>query len=119
MKAMKFRVHSPEHSEAIQERLFKLGYSWFSGKNTQFQDKPFLYTKKNGYVLHDGALEVFLKEDAIQTTLDDLYKMTAPIIVQLNDDYIATIYKDSKTVEVGCCVFSFERIEELYKAMKQ
>ena len=71
MKDMKFKVHSPEHSKAIQERLFELGYEWSSGllvcKNTNRGD---LCVTTNG-TIHYNPEHTEGKWD----TLDDLYKM--------------------------------------------
>jgi len=41
--AMKFRVKDEQHSKEIQEKLFSLGYKWYSGDDAQFTKQPFLY----------------------------------------------------------------------------
>lgn len=43
LKAMKFKVNSPEHSKEIQEKLFEMGYEWCNGKKPLFTDSPALY----------------------------------------------------------------------------
>lgn len=45
LKAMKFRVESPEHSEKIQRALFCQGYRWLTNPLTlQHTDATFLHT---------------------------------------------------------------------------
>ena len=76
MKAMKFRVHSPRHSEAIQKKLFELGYGWcFSVTSVDLTDKSHLYTSENGEISYtDNKNNYFEKHEATETTLDDLYR---------------------------------------------
>ena len=78
---MKFRVHSPEHSVAIQKRLFELGYKWSNGDEGldhrksitalyaykgQPRSQPLTYSELTDYsYLHDHRGRL--------TTLDDLY----------------------------------------------
>ena len=67
MKNLKFKVHSPEHSEAIQKRLFELGI-----------EKP-SEGKKEWLLLHSGGISGYwdqVPEDCEHyqlATLDDLY----------------------------------------------
>ncbi len=71
MKAMKFRVESPEHSRQIQERLFEMGYSWSSGKKVAHIDKKYLYT--NGSTIELGNMDcVFINKNQTETTLSDI-----------------------------------------------
>lgn len=72
-KAMKFRVKSPEHSEAIQRRLFELGFSWVSDGSTEsgFQDETFLWTGLDGKLYFSKTWDRLA--DRTETTLDDLY----------------------------------------------
>lgn len=62
LKAMKFKINSPEHSRQIQEKLFKLGYFWgMSGKMVQYTDRPALYANYFGdkTLTHSHTLEDF------------------------------------------------------------
>lgn len=44
MKAMKFKVSSPEHSKVIQEKLFEMGYGWgCGGYHVKHTDAAALY----------------------------------------------------------------------------
>jgi hypothetical protein len=47
----------------------------------------------------------------------DNWKEHQPIEVKLNGDYTAIIHKEDKVIKVGCQTFSFEIMEQLYKAM--
>lgn len=49
LKAMKFKINSPEHSKQIQEKLFELGYYWgISGKSVLHTGRPALYANYFG-----------------------------------------------------------------------
>jgi len=74
MKDMQFKVHSPEHSKAIQERLFELGYEWGScGKMIEKYPLDWgLYATNRGVILRVVHVPI---RNYPEATLDDLYKM--------------------------------------------
>ena len=75
-KNMKFRVESPEHSKAIQELLFELGYEWCSsGKEYLFFNEKFLFTHKSGQITYDKSTSVFKDNEGQERTLFDLQMM--------------------------------------------
>ncbi len=113
---MKFRVHNEEHGEAIQKRLFEMGYGWYmGGMKLQFTHKPHLFVDE---CITQGNNEAFFEEDETkESTLDDLYKLFAPIKVKLNDELTAEIYDDK--VVVGCQEFTHKSIKKLYKKLKE
>ena len=119
MRDMKFRVHSPEHSKAIQEQLFKLGFSWLQGQELMYLDGDQLFANSNdlGYA---SDSEFYNNSTHKETTLDDLYKLNQPpkpVEVKLNDEYTAIITDDK--VKVGCQEFTHEVINELHKAINK
>lgn len=58
MKALKFRISSPEQSERLQKVLFKLGYEWYeNAKSVQYTNYPRIDTWKDGYITYDHNLE--------------------------------------------------------------
>ena len=121
MRDMKFRVHSPEHSKAIQEQLFKLGVRFCSGDNETplYADASVLHVK-NKIVSHGNSWSVNSYESCEETTLDDLYKLNQPPKpreLKLNNEYTAIITDDK--VKVGCQEFTHEVINELHKAINQ
>lgn len=78
MKNMKFKILSPEHSEAVQTELFRLGYRWLgehiSRKTPRYTDKTSLYT--NGNVISYGrVIEGFSGHPNKETTLEELKLM--------------------------------------------
>lgn len=73
MKEMKFRVKNEEHSEAIQKRLFELGYKCTKGKELSQTDASYLYTNSIGTILFSDGDEYFNSNSSIETTLEDLY----------------------------------------------
>ena len=88
-KDMKFRVDNAEHSEAIQEVLFKLGYSWRNGESmVSLTDKPFLFAYKSGsiYYWHEA--------DYFESHQHEEYKL-------VNGDFIkATEEKEVDTIKL-------------------
>lgn len=93
---MKFRVYNPEHSKAIQKRLFELGYKWGIKIEQEFwkPNVPFLFTDshfKNTITWGDNGKD-FETSENVETTLDDLYNSnfdldkTAPYAVEITID---------------------------------
>jgi hypothetical protein len=75
MKNLKFKVHSPEHSEAIQKRLFELGYGWYlSGKVLKNKDVSYLFCDIEKNITYSTTEKYFNSHDNQLATLDDLYK---------------------------------------------
>jgi len=102
MKAMKFRVKNEEHSKAIQERLFEMGYRWeYDGNGTLIPDGV-----KGIYAHTDGCLSFsilgdnFNNKPHLECTLDDLYSPIA-------DDHIYKLETMAKEM--------LEAIEQLKK----
>lgn len=121
MKDIKIRVHNPEHSEAIQKRLFKLGCGWSSwdGLNKGqpiHLDAKFLFAYANFNISKSKNEDWFLAHKNKEVTLDDLYKMDYGIKVKLNDELEAEILDGF--IQVGCQKIEFKKVKELYKAIK-
>lgn len=114
------KIYSEEHSKAVQEVLFKLGYTW-SARSTEFVDTEGLsiITTDNGRIYYGGDDE---EKSYDKINIDDLYKMlsekTESVKVELSNEYTAEIQQDG-SVKVGCQDFSFSKIKELYKAAKK
>ena len=120
MENLKFRVHSPEHSEAIQKRLFELGYSWrHGGKEIENINQPFLLCDKSGYISYAYITQkgVYDRSISKEATLDYLYNIEQPIKVELNDEYTAKVFKDKVVLE--CQDLTHDAIKKLYKAVKE
>ena len=73
MKNLKFKVYNPEHSAAIQKRLFELGYEWVLGNKISYIDKPYLYCHTSERITFGEDEHIFKKENNQLATLDDLY----------------------------------------------
>lgn len=74
MKNLKFKVYSPDHSEAIQKRLFELGYRWGSdGCIVSCTDRFFLYADSEGYITHCNDDYEFEIHKNKEVTINDLY----------------------------------------------
>lgn len=80
MKDLKFRVKNPEHSKAIQERLFELGYYWEEGDTSIIKNANHIFLS-----VSEDKIKYFFSSDnhfnslkSAEVTLDDLY----------NDDFL-------------------------------
>lgn len=75
-KAMTFIVQNPEHSKAIQERLFEMGYKWKGEKVPRIEstDYAFLYANSDGTIQRDseGFEEYFDVNNHTETTLEQI-----------------------------------------------
>ena len=75
MKPMKFKIQSRAHSDAIQERLFELGYAWKRGDRAVIlTHEPFLLVSEKGIISYCTTEAYFENNRSDLTTLDDLYK---------------------------------------------
>jgi hypothetical protein len=69
----KFRIKNAAHSEAIQKRLFELGYRWdISGTNVVYVDKRYLYCTPSE-ITHGDTEGHFVAHKYKEFILDDLY----------------------------------------------
>lgn len=110
-------VHNKEHSEAIQRRLFELGYSWReSGKVIKNTHGKYLCFKEYKDNVTFGMDVEFASSEYKQISLCDLYKLNVRFTISLNDDYKA-IVKDG-FVKVGCQNIDFDKIYELHDAIE-
>lgn len=74
MKNLKFKVHNPEHSAAIQKRLFELGYKWgISGKVASHLSQPYLYCHDYNNISFGEDSGKFNEHENQLATIDDLY----------------------------------------------
>ena len=76
MKNLKFKVHSPEHSKAIQKRLFELGYGWTGcgGEVLHTHSRSvFTYANKKNITAGYSDIVDSSTHPNIKATLDDLY----------------------------------------------
>lgn len=116
---LKFRVHSPEHSRAIQEKLFSMGGVWcgLEGNNVSYTNMGFLFfdNMELSYIDDRGY---FLTHENTEATLDDLFKYEKPQekTLRLNSLYSATV--DAEGVKVGCQIFTHAKILELAEIVK-
>ena len=62
-------------SREVQEKLFKLGYSWLSnGKQVQFNERPFIYI--NDYNLTYGSdMNLFMYNEEREITVDEILQI--------------------------------------------
>lgn len=80
MENMKFRVESPEHSEAIQKELFRLGFMWalIEPQKPRVTEEPFLFCScyDNSITWCSARQEWFYNEHHYtETTLEELKLM--------------------------------------------
>jgi len=93
MKAMKFKVESPEHSRQIQERLFEMGYEWLMvnvpNKTVSFLNKPFIFAE-NGQLKFYADNDYFNSSPHQLTTLQDIlpWQPKQGEMIEVSDDGI-------------------------------
>lgn len=107
-------IHSPEHCEAVQKRLFELGVEWRGGgTDVQFFHAEIINLNFNG---EKDGISFNGSRKGTQITLDDLYAVAKPkeISVPLNASHTAVVSKDG--IQVGCQKFDLSIIEALVKA---
>jgi hypothetical protein len=75
MKDLKFRVKNPQHSEAIQKRLFELGCEWRKhGSVLRKTDRPALFAYRDGAITFLDSIGPYFNEHLnTEANLDDLY----------------------------------------------
>ncbi len=78
-KNMKFRVSSPEQSEALQMKLFEMGYSWVaSGINIKYTDAEAIFTEDTGSLTHDN-LFVFKASPYTEMNTEEFINSGQPV----------------------------------------
>jgi hypothetical protein len=103
---MKFRTYGNEKlSEAIQEKLFELGYRWFGGNEVQYTHKPFLYVDSDGDITQDSQEyeDDFNNYDNEEIPLEWFFQLTA---------------SEQETITVGDVTFDKEEFESATKHLK-
>lgn len=76
MKPMKFRIKNPEHSEAIQRELFRLGYTqWDGSTNVTHTVLSHLLARQDGGCLFTHLHDTYDGWAAAETTLEELQVM--------------------------------------------
>jgi hypothetical protein len=117
-KEMKIQVSSPEESEAVQKKLFDMGYDWYSGYHEiKYTEESFLYTEPDGcgaILLYGTSLEEFLKDSSEEVTPQQLLQLGEAKEHQNTRQReaiytIKIIYKSGAIHEFDCT--EFERTE--------
>jgi hypothetical protein len=73
-KRLKFKTNSLDHSEAIQKRLFELGYRWSDGSNQVINaDVEFLFASDDLVIGFSRYPDYFKSAPHAECTLQDLY----------------------------------------------
>ncbi len=90
---MKFRTPTPEISEAVQKKLFEMGYQWVSGGTQIRPEKEFLFVREKGEILssaqkvfeNDEIFSKFPEMDVVLTKIISVeFISVAPTIVEFN-----------------------------------
>ena len=129
MKDLKFKVESPEHSRAIQDRGFVLGFIVEgSAKYCRHTSKFLTFNKSNLKRIGKSDDEDFIYDNRWElATLNDLYnkdflrdnlgigKEEEKSLPELNGHQVEL---DHAGINVGCTFVSNEHIKLIYKASK-
>lgn len=98
MKKFKIKIHNEDHSKAVQDRLFDLGYSWYTkGEYQHLYATCFLCENMRLMVCNDE--KGFVKDPLQELTLDDLYQINKDIEVDLGNNVIARIQESTVNID--------------------
>jgi hypothetical protein len=79
-KNMKFRVQSPEQSEALQMKLLEMGYKRSNDTSrAQFISEPFIFTDKTGYIVWDDYENTFIEDDSQEMNTEEFINSGQPV----------------------------------------
>lgn len=102
MKNLMFTTKNADHSAAIQNRLFNLGFFWRgpNGQTIANVDAPRIYAHETGKMSFGTAAKPKDKEGFTSATLDDLFDIEKPtgvfvgagIRAELKADYTADLF---------------------------
>ena len=133
------KVYVGKYSEEVQEKLFKLGYSW-GGEiiHVSNTNKPFLFisTFTDLLLTYSNDLEYFNEHSAKEITVEDIlnieetcrsFKDEKELVEEMNkhtpfgwiqDKYSKSLFCISKTYEAGVTIngsnISFDRLLKYY-----
>ena len=84
---LKFRTKSPEHSEAIQKRLFDLGYSWaYRVQKESWVEAKYIYANSDSVIRCNESKPYFDKHENKESTLDELYELKKDSTMEIVTD---------------------------------
>ncbi len=121
-------------SEAVQQLAFDNGYGWGGHDKTiknyhdEHGNETVYFIKPRGqcityeHVRHANntyPTTPILSAKTEWDKIEEFLNKPKPITVKLNNQYTAIVNKETGKVKVGCSEFEFERIEELYNAIKK
>ena len=68
------KVYVNGKSQAIQDKLFSLGYNWLGYKyyKIQFTESPFLFMSDNGEITHSDNMNFFKSQKYREITADEI-----------------------------------------------
>jgi len=80
-KAMKFNIgDNPQLSARVQEVLFSAGYTWHTaGINVDYVNHPYLYTEKDGHILHGDEEGTFFTDSSESININWMVEPLAPL----------------------------------------
>lgn len=121
----KFYIVNEEHSKAVQNILFSLGYTWYSGDSEPlYTDKPGLvaYTDEKRIAYHKcvGALagssaeECYISKDEIKTVAEHILEEGDPVI-KINDKEVLISFSILKSLDKVFNAFEYKKFLDDYK----
>ena len=110
-----FKVLNEEHSIIIQERAFKLGFSWCGTKIVEHTTAQYLYINTNDMSITysnpgPAAEGIYEKNGCMDWLFSEQPEVT---FMRITSDYEATIFPEH--IKVGCQEIPNETFEELVK----
>lgn len=114
MERLKIKIHSKEHSEAVQKRLFELGYEWMGDRKDVMTLNDPCYLICNGNKIQ-YSVKAFEGCYAKETTLDDLYKKDFRVWVIHTPEGQFIMNEIEEAFKIKELTISFKTIEQLFK----
>jgi hypothetical protein len=102
MKKYNIIIKSEAHCKAVQTRLFELGYLWFGAGRTFYNSDiaKELRTDATGIITYSTHPSNPPSSYTV-ATLNDLYNIESPTILDLGDNVEVEIYEDSDKVTIS------------------
>jgi hypothetical protein len=102
-RGMKIKIYNKDHSVAVQNELFRLGYKWASGDTVPlYPDTPYLFTHQGGRITHNHCSRSFAENARSYTTLEDLKKLPEPSVNQQIREEIIKATTVLNKYDIGC-----------------
>ena len=100
------KLYVGNYSKEIQEKLFRLGYSWAGIKEIKYLDKPFMFINPKENLSWDDEWNYFKDHPYKEITFKD--------ILDLKEEFLPFRNKQELLKEMFCQPSSIKKVNSLY-----